>query len=75
MKIKVEVGKLVTGGNFNNDSFKAVIEFECTPANFGQLSSKFNKAFEVCTQKVDQQVARLNKDRELVSFDEEEIPF
>jgi len=75
MKIKVEVGKLVSGGNFNNDSFKASIEFECSPGNYGELSSKFNKAFEMANQKIRQQVEKLKQDGEVVSFNDEEIPF
>ena len=75
MKIKVEVGKLVSSGSFSNDSFKASIEFECGPGNYGELSSKFNKAFEMANQKIRQQILKLKQDNEIVSFDDEEIPF
>ncbi len=75
MKIKVEVGKLVSGGNYNNDSFKASIEFECSPGNYGELSSKFNKAFEIANQKIRQQVLKLKQDNEVISFDDGDIPF
>ncbi len=75
MKIKVEVGKLISSGSFSNDSVKACIEFECSPGNYGQLSSRFDKAFEMANQKVRQQIARQKQDNEAVSFNDEEIPF
>ncbi|ODS33551.1 MAG: hypothetical protein SCARUB_01285 [Candidatus Scalindua rubra] len=75
MKIKVEVGKLVSDGNFNNDSFKASVEFECNPGNYGELSSKFDNAFAIVNAKIRQQVANAITNKTPANFDDNDIPF
>jgi hypothetical protein len=75
MKFKVEVGKLVSSG-FNNDSFKASIEFECNPGNFGDLSKRFDNAFAVANSKIEEQVKNAILKKTPVIFDDaQDVPF
>ncbi len=76
MKIKIEVGKLVSGSTFNNDSFKASIEFECNPGNFGDLSKRFDNAFALANSKINEQVSNaILKKTPAVFDDTDDIPF
>ena len=75
MKIKVEVGKLVSSGNFSNDSFKASVEFECNPGNYGELGSKLNNGFAMLNAEIKRQVNNALVNAQDVKFDDGDIPF
>lgn len=75
MKIKVEVGRLISSGNYNNDSFKASIEFECNPGNYGKLSEKFDNAFSMVNAKINEQVTNVMSNLKPCNFQEQDIPF